>query len=74
MAQQVVAGPQEQIRQVAQEVDEAPGCCCHVGCREGVKKEAKVLRYKLRFALPYSETRAVVFFHLEGPISVIDGQ
>lgn len=33
VAQQVVARPQEQIRQVAQEVGEAPSCCCHIGCR-----------------------------------------
>lgn len=34
MAQQVVAGPQEQIRQVAQEVDEAAGCRCHISYGE----------------------------------------
>lgn len=42
VAQQVVARPQEQIRQVAQEVDEAPGCRCHVGWKK--EEEVKVLR------------------------------
>ena len=40
MAQQIVARPEEEVRQVAQEIDEAARCCRHV-CYKQQQKTVK---------------------------------